>query len=271
MTDVESLPAEVAEQARWQARWCARLGSPLYADIIERVAADIEAGGPFRPLMTDPAMHPLEGLPLLRLLGSANRLALTGRAPAVSWEVLRDLAENRPDELRERINSPVQTNEVARCGPLSAGFLFIARETGLPLRLMEVGASAGLNLRFDRYRYETPGGGFGPATSPVRLTEFWGGGEPPYDAADVRVIERRGCDLEPVDPTSEEGRLTLLSYVWPDQHERVAHLRGALEAAREVPAPVERADARTWVESELAELPGGTATVLFHSIVMQYL
>jgi hypothetical protein len=270
MTDVDSLPAEVAEQARWQAKWCARLGSPLYADIIERVAADIEAGGPFRALMTDPAINPLEGLPMLRLLGSANRLALTGRAPAVSWEMLRDLADNRADELREGINSPVQTNEVARCGPLCAGFLFVARETGLPLRLLEVGASAGLNLRFDRYRYETDRGSWGPAGSPVRLADFWDGGRPPYDA-DLKVVERRGCDLEPVDPTSDEGRVTLLSYVWPDQHERVERLRGALELAREVEAPVERADATSWLERELPQLPDGTATVVFHSIVMQYL
>jgi hypothetical protein len=58
--------------------------------------------------------------------------------------------------------------------------------------------------------------------------------------------------------------------VWPDQHQRVAHLRGALEVAQSVPAPVERADGRTWLERELAELPEGAATVVFHSLVMPY-
>src|SRR5436189_63817 len=72
---------------------------------------------------------------------------------ARAWEALSELARDRPDELRERLLAPIQTNEVARCGPLAAGFLFVARETELPLRLLEVGASAGLNLRFDLYRY----------------------------------------------------------------------------------------------------------------------
>jgi hypothetical protein len=233
------------------------------------VADDIEAGGPFRALMTDPAANPLADLPLLRLMGAVNRLALTGQVAEVSWDAMLDLARDRPDEIRTRINHPVQTNEVGRSGPLAAGLLFVARETGLPLRLMEVGASAGLNLRFDRYRYETRHAAWGPEASLVRLHDFWKEGEPPYDT-DLSVMERRGCDPEPVDPTTEEGGLTLLSYVWPDQHERVAQLRAALEVARDLPATVERADGRAWVERELRELPEGAATVVFHSIVMPY-
>ena len=277
----DPLPVRLAKRARWQADWCARLGSPLYADLIVRVADDIEAGGPFHTLMTDPWAEPLGVLPMLRLLGSAHRLALTGRAPelaesyaagdaARAWQALSELARDRPDELRERLLAPIQTNEVARCGPLAAGFLFVARETELPLRLLEVGASAGLNLRFDLYRYATERGDWGPPESPVRLHDFWGGGEPPYDG-EVSVVERRGCDLEPVDPCTDEGRLTLLTYVWPDQSERVANLRGALDLAPRVAAQVDRADGLSWVERELAELPGGAATIVYHSIVMQYL
>jgi hypothetical protein len=268
--DSDPLPVKVAKRARVQAHWCERLGSPLYADVIRRVADDIDAGGPFHALMTDPAVDPLGALPTLRLMGAANRLALTGHAPPVSWEMLLELARDRPGELREHINRPIQTNEVARCGPLAAGFLYVARESGLPLRLLEVGASAGLNLRFDRYRYETDRGAWGDADSRVVLREFWDGGEPPYEG-DVSVAERRGCDPSPVDPCSDEGRLTLLSYVWPDQTERVANLRGALDIAREVAATVEQADGRAWVERELASLPGGTVSVVFHSIVMPYL
>jgi hypothetical protein len=74
-----------------------------------------------------------------------------------------------------------------------------------------------------------------------------------------------------VDPRTEEGRLTLTSYVWPDQLERLERLRAALAVAREVDAPVERAGAAGWIEARLAEPAPGTATVVFHSIVMQYL
>jgi hypothetical protein len=266
----DPLPVKVAKRARTQAYWCGRLGSPLYAEVIERVADDVEAGGPFHALMTDPAIDPLGDLPTLRLMGAANRLVLTGHARDMSWDTLLELARDRPGELREHINRPVQTNEVGRCGPLAAGFLQLARDTGLPLRLLEVGASAGLNLLFDRYRYETPRGDWGPSDSPVRLTDFWTGGDPPYHGG-VTVIERRGCDPAPVDATSDEGRVTLLSYVWPDQRERLAKLRGALEVASEVPVTVERADGQSWVERELAELPAGAATVVYHSVVMPFL
>jgi len=272
---------KLAKRARVQAQWCERLGSPLYADLIARAADDIAAEGPLHALLMDPSAHPLKDLPMLRLMGSAHRLALTGRAPELAssyaagdadaaWQALLALARDRPDDLRERLNAPVQTNEVMRCGPLAAGFLFVARETGLPLRLLEVGASAGLNMRFDLYRYETGRGAWGPPESPVRLTGFWKDGDPPYDG-DVAVIERRGCDVEPVDPCTEEGRITLLTYVWPDQRDRVANLRGALALAPGVPAPVERAGGVEWVERELAALPAGAATVVFHSIVMPYL
>src|SRR4051794_1159901 len=276
----DPFPVKLAKRARVQAEWCAKLGSQLYADLIVRVAEDIAAGGPFNPLMTDPAVHPEEHVPMLRLMGSAHRLALTGGAPDLAsayaagdhdaaWDALFALGRDRPEELRARLLNPVQTNEVKRCGALAPGFLFIARETGLPLRLLEVGASAGLNLRFDLYRYETDLGGWGPEDSPVRLTGFWKRGEPPFHD-DVAVIERRGCDPYPVDPTTDEGRITLLTYVWPDQRDRVANLRGALALAPGVPAPVEQADGLEWVERELAELPHGAATVVYHSIVMPY-
>src|SRR3954452_6358517 len=69
----DPFPVKLAKRARVQAEWCAKLGSQLYADLIVRVAEDIAAGGPFNPLMTDPAVHPEEHVPMLRLKGSAAR------------------------------------------------------------------------------------------------------------------------------------------------------------------------------------------------------
>src|SRR5947208_1364179 len=82
-----------------------------------------------------------------------------------------------------------------------------------------VGASAGLNLRWDRFRYEARGLTWGPADSPVRLCSYNSDVPLPFDV-DARVVDRAGCDAAPVDPTTEDGRLTLLSYVWPDQPHR---------------------------------------------------
>jgi hypothetical protein len=141
-------------------------------------------------------------------------------------------------------------------------------------RAPEVGASAGLNLRADRFAYQVGGATLGDPTSPVRLAEPWVG-VPFRDPGRVRVrvVERAGCDPDPVDPTTEEGRLTLASYVWADQVERMARLRAALRVAAAVPARVERAGAADWLERVLAEpAPAGAdLTVVWHSAVWPYL
>jgi hypothetical protein len=186
------------------------------------------------------------------------------------WSTLRATLEEHRLSLRELLERPVQTNEVGRCAALVGGLLLVARETGLPLRLLEVGSSGGLNLRWDHYRYEAPGAAWGDAGSPVCFAGAIVEGTPPFDIQPM-IVERRGCDLAPVDPCSDEGRLTLMSYLWADQQVRLALLEGALEVARRVPAVVDAADASDWLGLHLGEAPGSVATVVFHSIVLQYL
>jgi hypothetical protein len=146
----------------------------------------------------------------------------------------------------------------------------VARRTLLPLRVLEVGASAGLNLRFDEYCYLTGRRPCGPVDSPVRFEGVWLG-DPPELPERFEVAERRGCDRNPLDPTTQDGRLTLLSYVWPDQVHRIDRLNAALEVARRVPVAIDDADAGAWVEAQLAREVPGQATVVCHSIVFQYL
>jgi hypothetical protein len=165
---------------------------------------------------------------------------------------------------------PCRTNEVGRCAALAFGFLEVASRHGHPLRLLEVGASAGLSLRFERFRYGGGGASFGPAASPVDLSGLWLEA-PPHLPAEVRVVERAGCDLHPVDPASPEGRLTLESSLWADQVERLSRLRGAFEIAARVPATVERASVEDWLPPRLAGARGDVTTVVFHSIVDEYL
>jgi hypothetical protein len=125
-----------------------------------------------------------------------------------------------------------------------------------------------LNLRFDHYRYESGSFAFGDPGSRVRFVDFVEG-EPPAPAG-LRVAERAGVDAAPIDPTSAAGRTTLRAYLWPDQVERLARLDAALEVAARVPAPVERGDALDFVRSR-AQPREVVASVVFHSIVMQYL
>jgi hypothetical protein len=274
--------AKIEDWLRHQAAACGFVGSPLYEAILSRAAVDFARRGPTWRLLAGHEEDADGSVLALRMMGAVHRLVLSGQAPALAeryaatdgdvdrtWAAFRATLEERLVELRRLVERPVQTNEVGRCAALLPGFLGFAEQTGLPLRLLEVGSSAGLNLGWSGYRYEAEGFAWGPAASPLRIAfELSGGEMPGYEAT---VAERAGCDAAPVDPSSEEGRLTLLSYVWPDQSARMERLRAALAIAAERPALVERARAGEWARERLAEPGSGRATVLFHSIVMQYL
>lgn len=277
----ESAREAIAGQLQWQADACRMIGSPLYAGLMERAAGDVRAGGSTAEILRGHENDPRFSVLGLRLLGAVNRLVLTGREPALAdayaaghvaeaWEQLLDVLRRNSGELRDSLEQPVQTNEVGRCAALLFGFLMVAGETGLPLRLLEVGASAGLNLRWDRFAYAADGFSWGAADSPLRL-EFELEGEAPALPASVEVTERRGCDANPIDVSTDDGRLTLRSFVWPDQPERIARMEAALEVANEEPVVLERETASTWARRMLADPAPGQATVIYHSIVSQYL
>jgi hypothetical protein len=264
---------------------CGGMGSPFYADLLGRMADDVVAGGPVARFLDGHLDTSYEDAVPLRLLGGVHRLVLSGHAPdlaarfpsvggdgdaATAWPALVSALDADADAIRDSLTRPPQTNEVGRSAALVGGFLVLARDTGLPLRVLEVGSSAGLNLRFDRYWYESDGAGYGDAASPVRFRGLWQEGHPPF-AAPITIAERRGCDRDPIDAGTEDGRLTLLSYVWPGQTERFTVLRAALDVARDVPVAIDRAVIPDWLARRLDEPASGRATVVFHSIVWQYL
>ena len=288
-----ALPAEppadeprchTAWQLLVQARSCAAMGSPLYGHLLERAAADCEAGGPTWALLRAHAAPGRGDALALRLMAAVHRLVLERRVPHLAtfypsvggtgavdgvWEAFRATLEDHAGDLTPLIGQPCQTNEVGRSAALLLGLFDVARRTGLPLRLREVGASAGLNLRCDRFLVGGGGVTIGDPDSPVDLSSHWRT-PPPWTPAPLDVVDRRGCDRSPVDPTTNDGRLTLTASVWADQRERHARLRGALELARRIPAEVDRASLEVWTRAQLADLADGVATVVFHSIVLEY-
>jgi hypothetical protein len=267
----------VARRLRWQVEECRRLGSPLYAGLLERAAADVEAGGMTWEVLRGQRDEPTYSAVGLRLMGAVNRLVLAGEEADAfeGWEAFRDVLERRRDELRELVALPVQTNEVGRSAALLFGFLAVAAEISLPLRTLELGASAGLNSNWDRYRYEAQGFAWGPDDSPLRLADWRficpKDGKGANYPQRVEVALREACDAAPVDASTEEGRWTLLAYVWADQQRRVERLRAALEVAAAHPVAVERAPAAAWAAERLAEPIEGVATVVFHSVFVYYL
>ncbi len=112
--------------------------------------------------------------------------------------------------------------------------------------------------------------GWGDPQSPVKITSAFGSEHPRFDVV-ANVVERWGCDASPIEPSTREGGLTLKSYVWPDQLERFRQLAAALDVARRVPARVDQGNAPDWVETALRDSVSGVATVVYHSIMWQYL
>lgn len=177
------------------------------------------------------------------------------------------VVERFATEISEALDTQVQTNEVGRSALLAAGFSHIARRTGRALDLYELGASAGLNLRWDRYRHIARGA-IGDPASPLVFDEVWT--SPPL-LTPVEVVERRGCDIAPLDASDTAAQDRLLSFVWPDQRARFARLRAALDIAASTPVPIDQADAGEWLAERLPHRRPGATAVVYHSIVWQYL
>jgi hypothetical protein len=216
-------------------------------------------------------------------MAAVHRLVLTGNAPALArhypsaggedagdaWPAFHDVLSAHEETVRAGVARPCQTNEVGRCAALIVGFLAAAHAARLPLRVLEVGASAGLSLRWDHFHYGDRRSHWGDPGSPVDLDGLWDEAPPHLDAP-VQVVSRRGCDPSPLDPAREEHRLALQASVWADQVPRFQRLRGALELAARVPAGVDRASVMQWLPQRLAEPAEGAATVVYQSIVEEY-
>ena len=274
---------KLGKRLSWQAAGCKVLGSPFYASLLESAVVDLEAGGPVWNVLSSFELEHRESAIALRLLASVHRRVFAGDLPELgrhypstggdgdavaAWPPFREFLAGNEAWMRDQLKRPCQTNEVGRSAALLGGFLEVAHRTGKPLRILELGASAGLNLRWDRYRYASAGGSWGDESSPVQFTYSFEVAPPMNRTAEV--VERKGCDLNPIDATSEDGALTLRSFVWADQLARLTLLDGAIEVARQMPVDVEPIGAADFLERELGTPRPDVATVVYHSVFIQY-
>jgi hypothetical protein len=204
---------------------------------------------------------------------------LTRAAPdALSgdWDDFAAALVEHADEIRRRLaEQDVQTNEVQRCVALLPAFLTVARETGLPVELLELGPSAGLNLLVARYRYRYAAGAWGPEKAHLELLADERGGRVPSELLETELVvrRRRGIDLAPVDATGDAGYLLLRSFLWPGLEDRVRRLDAAIATLRAEPEPPEL------VTGDYVELlpvlldgrPDDAVTVVFQTASTGYL
>jgi hypothetical protein len=269
----------VADVFREHAGHEAERRSDLMVALLTGVADDWDAGGPTHEVLDGYSGDPPGSALPLRFAAALHQLVLTGQAPELAahyrtvggaaapeqaWPAARRVLGVHAGRVRELTGLPCQTNEVGRSVPLLVGLSEVARRTGSVLRLLEIGASAGLNLLLDRFRF---GATWGPPDSPCRLPD------PDVELATttIRIGARTGCDPAPLDPRRREARLRLSASVWGDQLDRFERLGSALALARTSPVPVERAGAAEWLARRLAE-PASDAgvPVVWHSIVRSY-
>jgi hypothetical protein len=273
--------ADVRTAFREQADFCDRAGSPVTAAVLRGIEAALddttETGRRTLGWAGDPG-GTADSAPL-RLAGGFHALARRGVDPALtrlydgaldgSDAVVRDVLHRFDAELVPWLDSPPQTNETGRAAPVMAGLLTLAAEFGLPFELIELGASAGLNLNLDRFGYRLGETLAGDAASALQLSPQWEGASPP--AADVRVVARRAVDQAPVLTTDPAERERLMAYCWADQAERMRRLEAALAIAAAYPPAVDRGDAADFAERALADPQGaGICRVVYHTIFWSY-
>jgi hypothetical protein len=204
----------------------------------------------------------------VRLLGGLHYLVLEGRLRGWVWAEVRDaLAREREWLGRFVAEHGVQTNEVQRCWALLPAFLSLGERQ---LELVELGASAGLNLVWDRYRYRYRTGTWGPPGLELQGEERRG---VPAELLErrVEVGRRRGIDLEPIDVRDPAGVRLLECFVWPDQPERLERLRRAVDFARPDPPEVIRGDYVEALPTLLEERDPEALTVVFQTVSTVYL
>lgn len=248
----------LASALEWQRDYARRLGSPVSAHILDAVLETPE----IQALLPDEVRF--GSLPGLRVMAAVHRLAIDRLAPGVAVylptlggtaptdrgrsafadEVRRALAAY-PEILAEYLARVPQTNETARASLLRCALSRL--DPAVPVALYEFGCSAGLNLMVD----QLPG-----------VPQLEAGPLPP-------IASRAGCDLRPIDCTTERGRALLSSYIWVDDVDRWTRLQEALALRQQVDVSIVESDAEAFVRG--IELRTGACTVVWHSAMWVYL
>ena len=265
-----------------QADTCADLGSPFNGQILHVIANNITPGTPLTDrLLSWPGDISARGHSVpLRLAGALHALVLDGADadlasvypphPAPNdtdlWRAIDNAMQTHAARLEHWLDSAPQTNEVQRSAVLIAAGQTLAARYTLPIALSELGASGGLNLMWDRFALRIGDTTYGPQNPAFTLTPDWQSDTlPPH--ASPKVVDRRGVDLNPLNPRDPKDALRLNAYLWPDQTDRLMRSRAAIAVETGV---VDKGDVADWLEPRLATPMPGRLHMIYHTIAWQY-
>ena len=281
-SQLPELPLEVLSQRFKQfAFHVSQQASPLYAQLSVAVADDPEL------LML--ASHAGRGQPVPNLFFAAIHFLLLKGVhnflstfyPSISvvternanpYPAFRSFCLDHHEEIRQLLATRlVQTNEIGRCACLLPAFALIASHTqGQPLSLVEIGASAGLDLFWDRYSYDYgEGRRYGAPSSTVQIScTLRGNRLPPFPVVLPEVAWRMGIDLHPLSVSDPEAKLWLRALIWPENTQRAEWLQQALHLIGQDPPSIIAGDALALLPSVLATVPQETTLCIFHSFTV---
>lgn len=285
---------ELAAAFRAQGGFCRKRDADFTAAIVDAAGAEIESGGPLLALADAFRGEPVKNALALRVAGALHALVLDGRAGDLEAYYAAPDAAPDADDLRKAmaplwtrerevfaryIAKAPQTNETRRAAALLPGFCKVAETFGLPLDILEMGASAGMLLGWDRFRYDYKVGDKvvahwtpeGASQDDAGVDAEWRGKTPPQLHAPVRVRRRKGCDLHPFDLSDPDQLLHARSYIWPEDKARRDLFDMAVRKNAKLSTHVEKADALEWLERELGDRADDAATVVYHSVFAPYL
>ncbi|MEY3806513.1 MAG: hypothetical protein RIR69_1325 [Actinomycetota bacterium] len=267
-----------------QAIQCERLGSPMYAQLFHDLARDYADNGRTFAMLAGRSQRPVHDAVPLRLAGAIHRIVLEGKDdrlarhyPSVGGSPGEDFPadfiaymRDHIEEIDVALTQHVQTNEIGRSVVPLVLTHWLTNFGISSCDYLELGASAGLNLNFDRY-YACYGAlRMGDSTSTVRFMGDWFADAPQVPKGKVQIRTRRGVDISPLDIRHSDQRTKLLSFIWPDQKKRFQRTTDALKIAQEFPVVIDQQSADDWLATQLPHHVN-FPTVVFHSIVWQYL
>lgn len=245
--------------------------SPLYARLVEVVADDGEMMRVLNSIEHTPKPNMLfAGVQYLMHREGGEELAefypnfsSEPRDVAGVDDVFRAFVLSHESDLIEVGRTRyTQTNECGRCVALVPAIWLLPTSR---FHLIDLGASAGLNLRFDAYHYRWGDTSWGPDSAVELRSESRGA---PIIPRDLTVLSRTGLDLDPVDPGDPDSRLWLEALIWPEHHERRDRLVAALDLASRIPAETRAGDGLETLGPSLDDLPADEPTVVINSFVL---
>jgi hypothetical protein len=251
-----------------------QLDSPLYAELCAGIANDedlLEIAVHTAPTQPAPNML-LAAVHYLLLCGASHPLtahypSVSGAAaPGPAFPAFRDFCLARRAAIEQLVATRrTQTNVLRRCACLLPAFASVYSEADRPLALVEIGASAGLNLQWDRFGYRySPGPSWGPADPPLWIEAEVRGDVPlPGLPERIPVAWRRGLDIAPIHVDDDDAIVWLRALIWPEHVDRHARLESAIDLARRSPPELVAGDATTTLPGAIAAAPQAAALCVF--------